>query len=204
MDISPLITGLIAGFSIAAPVGPIGLLCISRTLRHGGLAGFVSGMGAATADALYGMVAAFGVAGIAPFLDSITLWVRIAGGLFLGYLGIRQIMASASPKEADAGTGSGLLFSYLSTLMLTVTNPATILSFAAMIAALGLTGSGTGGGFLLVTGVFGGSALWWLVLSFLAHSARQHLNEKSIRRINTASGLFLCVFALYALSGITL
>ncbi len=166
MDVSLFLRGLVIGFSIAAPVGPIGVLCIRRTLAEGQLYGLVSGLGAATADALYGCVAAFGLTFISSFLIGHKLWLSLIGGLFLLYLGIKTLLSKPAEDAAKA-EGKGLFGAYASTFLLTVTNPMTILSFVAIFAALGL-GSTTGSyasALILVLGVFCGSATWWLLLS---------------------------------------
>ena len=119
---------LLLGLSISAPVGPIGLLCIRRTLAYGRLTGLLSGLGAATADGFYGMVAAFGLTFVSQFLESQSFLLRIIGGLFLVYLGITTFR-SKPPEESAKLSRTSLAGSYLSTLLLTMTNPATILSF---------------------------------------------------------------------------
>ncbi|OFX32959.1 MAG: lysine transporter LysE, partial [Armatimonadetes bacterium RBG_16_67_12] len=137
MTLNFLLRGLLIGFSIAAPVGPIGVLCIRRTLAHGRTAGFVSGLGAATADALYGGVAGFGLTAVSGVLVDQQVWLRLVGVAFLIYLGIRTFLARPSDRAA-AAAASGLISAYGSTLILTLTNPMTILSFAAIFAGLGL------------------------------------------------------------------
>src|SRR5262249_42012791 len=137
MDIGLLTRGLIIGFSIAAPVGPIGILVIRRTLSDGRLTGLATGLGAATADALYGCIGAFGLTFITGALLGGKMWMRIAGGIFLCYLGVRPSLAPPAERAAPV-TGASLLRSYGSTLLLTLTNPSTILSFAAVFAGLGL------------------------------------------------------------------
>lgn len=170
--------------SIAAPVGPIGLLVIRRTLAGGRLRGLVSGMGAATADGLYGVVAALGLAVVSDVLIQYSGWMRLVGGGFLVYLGVRTFFAAppgdapidGSPPQGgvpDEVAGSGLWGAYASTLGLTLTNPMTILAFAGIIAGLGAEAAG--GGLLLVAGVFSGSALWWLTLSTGVGFARRWL-----------------------------
>jgi threonine/homoserine/homoserine lactone efflux protein len=132
--------GLIIGFSIAAPVGPIGLLCIQRTLARGRLTGLVTGLGAASADALYGLIAGLGLSAAAAFLTGQRVWLSAGGGLFLCYLGVRTFLAQ--PATQAAGTQeSGLWPAYGSAVMLTLANPMTILSFVAVFAGLGLAGS---------------------------------------------------------------
>src|SRR3972149_356297 len=161
-----LLQGLLLGFSIAAPVGPIGVLCIRRTLADGRLNGFLSGLGAATADMLYGAVAAFGLTFITDLVVGQANWLRLIGGIFLLFLGTRTFLAKPAEGPAQASHG-GLFGAYLSTFLLTITNPMTILSFIAIFAGLRLgdtNGSYLSAGFM-VLGVFLGSATWWLGLS---------------------------------------
>ncbi|MEM8809698.1 MAG: LysE family transporter, partial [Cyanobacteria bacterium P01_G01_bin.38] len=156
--------GILLGFAIAAPVGPIGVLCIRRTLAYGRLSGLLSGLGAATADGVYGGIAAFGLALVSDFLVNQSSWLRIIGGLFLCYLGITTFLAKPANKAAPT-TRTGLLGVYLSTVVLTLTNPATILSFVLIFAGFAPADLGYGQAAILVSGVFLGSALWWIFLS---------------------------------------
>ncbi len=137
MDLAFLFKGLVIGFSIAAPVGPISVLCIRRTLAKGRLSGIVSGLGAATADAVYGCVAVLGLTFISNGLINQQVWLRLIGGLFLCYLGIKTFFAKPAKRTALAG-GNSLAGAYTSTFFLTLTNPMTILFFAAVIAGFGL------------------------------------------------------------------
>lgn len=137
VDLAFLIKGVIIGFSIAAPVGPIGVLCIRRTLAEGRLSGFLSGLGAATADATYGIIAGFGLTSIANFLIGQQLWLRLIGGLFLCYLGIKTFKTTTL-DETISSKKQGLLGNYFSAFLLTITNPMTIISFAAVFAGLGI------------------------------------------------------------------
>ena len=159
MDSWLLLSGLLIGFSIAAPVWPIGVLCIRRTLVEGPLHGLVSGLGAATADALYGCIAAFGLASISNMLVQQQLGLRVIGGSFLCLLGVRTILAKPSEKPTN-GKKLGLAGAYGSTFLLTLTNPVTILSFAAAFASLG-TGSNSGD--------YGSDALLVLPFSLALH-----------------------------------
>jgi threonine/homoserine/homoserine lactone efflux protein len=200
MDIRFLLRGLIIGFSIAAPVGPIGVLCIRRTLAKGRLSGLVSGLGAATADAIYGCVAGFGLTFISNILVSQQIWLRLIGGAFLCYLGLKTFLSKPAEQAASA-EGNGLVGAYASTFFLTLTNPMTILSFAAIFAGLGVAGAsgndvsaGT-----LVLGVFMGSALWWLILSGVADVFRTKLNPLRLRWVNRISGVIITGFGLLAL-----
>ena len=202
MDIGYFLRGLLIGFSIAAPVGPIGVLCIRRTLADGRIYGFVSGLGAATADAAYGFVAGFGLTFVSSFLVSQGVWLRLIGGLFLLYLGIRTFITRPATIASTNGEGrAGLASAYLSTLALTLTNPATILSFAVVFAGLGLA---TGGGdylaaILLVFGVFVGSALWWLLLSGGVRFLRGRFSVRGMWWVNRISGILIVGFGVVAL-----
>ena len=200
MDISFLLRGLIIGFSIAAPVGPIGVLCIRRTLAEGRGSGLVSGLGAATADAIYGFIAGFGLTFISNFLISQLVWLRLIGGGFLCYLGLRTFLSKPVEHVASA-KGNGLFGSYVSTFFLTVTNPMTILFFAAIFAGLGV--GGAGGNYVsaavLVLGVFIGSALWWFILSGVVSVFRTKFNPHKLRWVNRISGIIITGFGLIAL-----
>jgi len=203
MDLSLFFRGLVIGFSIAAPVGPIGVLCIRRTLADGQISGLVSGLGAATADAFYGCVAGFGLTFISSFLVGQKMWLSLFGGLFLLYLGIKTLLSKPAEKEATVRQ-SGLLGSYLSTFLLTLTNPITILSFAAIFAALGL-GSTTGSyaaALILVLGVFLGSGTWWLLLSGGVGLFREKFNTQGLLWVNRISGLVITMFGIIALTSL--
>jgi len=198
MNISFLLQGIILGFSIAAPVGPIGVLCIRRTLAHGRTAGLISGLGAATADAFYGCIAGFGLTLVSNFLVNQQLWIRVIGGIFLFYLGIKIFLSK--PAEVSASVKSNSLFgSYSSTLFLTLTNPATILSFAAIFAGLGVLEGSYFDAIILVIGVFVGSALWWLFLSFGIDVVRMRFSQRGFVWINRISGMILVMFGAIAL-----
>ena len=203
MDYSLFLRGLVIGFSIAAPVGPIGVLCIRRTLADGQISGLISGLGAATADAFYGCVAGFGLTFISSFLVGQKMWLSLFGGLFLLYLGIKTLLSKPAEKEA-AIRQNGLLGSYLSTFLLTLTNPMTILSFAAIFAALGL-GNASGSyasALTLVLGVFLGSAIWWLFLSGGVGLFRDKFNTQGLLWVNRISGLVITIFGIIALTNL--
>jgi threonine/homoserine/homoserine lactone efflux protein len=185
-----LIQGLVLGFSIAAPVGQIGVLCIRRTLADGRGFGLASGLGAATADMMYGGVAAFGLTFISGLLLSQQLWLRLLGGLFLCYLGVRTF-TSLPPENSAPASGRGLLGAYVSTFLLTLANPTTILSFTAIFAGFGIAGEvrDYGSSALLVLGVFLGSAFWWLILSGVVGMLRSRVTRRALVWVNRASGL---------------
>lgn len=157
-DMMIFLRAFLIGISIAAPVGPIGVLCIRRTLSSGRLAGFLSGLGAASADMVYGAVAAFGLTVITNLLVENAFWLQLIGGLFLLYLGARTFFEKPSNRAAKAGQG-GMFKMYLSTFFLTITNPLTIISFAAIFAGT-MLGKTMGSPIVMVAGVFAGSAAW--------------------------------------------
>jgi len=196
-----LIKGLIIGFSIAAPVGPIGVLCIRRTLTNGRLTGLLSGLGAATADAVYGCIAGFGLTVIAGFLLRQQNWLSLGGGLFLCFLGLKTALMKPNERPALAGRSEGLVGAYASTFLLTLTNPATILAFTAIFAGLGLANSARSyaSAAILVLGVFAGSALWWLVLSGSVSLFRSRLTPDRLHWVNRLSGVVITTFGLFIL-----
>ena len=206
MDLSGmtwLARGLLLGFAIAAPVGPIGVLCIRRTLAEGWLTGFLTGLGAATADGFYGGVAAFGLTAISTALVAEQGIIRVVGGVLLCYLGVRTLLAKPAMEAASARRGRGLVGAYATTVGLTLTNPATIISFATVFAALGLAGA-VGDTFaapaLLTGGVLLGSACWWLLLSGGVSLLRSRLTTGALRWVNRLSGVVLLAFGVVALA----
>ena len=215
MDLDFFLRGLLIGFSIAAPVGPIGILAIRRTLTLGRWAGLLTGLGAATADAIYGCIAGFGLTAISDLLIDQAFWLKLVGGIFLCYLGVKTFMIQPAEAAADdkpvhlskaylpkTHLSVAYLSMYASTVFLTLTNPATILSFAAVFVGLGLaaTGSNYLTASVLVAGVFCGSALWWLLLSSGANLLRRKITPQSLRTLNRISGLILLTFGIIALS----
>jgi len=199
MDFAIFTRGFVLGFSIAAVVGPIGMLCIRRTLVTGFAIGFVSGLGAATADATYAAIAGFGITALSSLLIGQQLWLRIVGGAFLLYLGLRTLRSTPATRAADLpATGVRLAGAYSSTLALTLSNPMTIMSFAAIFAGIGASGAD------LVTGVFTGSAAWWLVLASLVTRLRARLTQRWFRLINILSGALITAFGVQSLvAGVT-
>jgi threonine/homoserine/homoserine lactone efflux protein len=191
--------GLILGFSIAAPVGPIGILCIRRTLAGGLASGLATGLGTATADALYGLVAALGLTAAAAFLVDCQLYLRLGGGLFLCYLGYAAFRAPPAPQAAGDRRGT-LWLDYLSAFLLTLTNPLTILSFAAVFAGLGVAaGQSYSSAILLVGGVFTGSLLWWLILCCGTRRLGAGIHSARLIWVNRLSGLVIAAFGIACL-----
>ncbi len=198
---SLLLRGFALGFAIAASPGPIFFLCVRRTLVQGRLVGLFSGFGVATADGFYAFIATFGMAALITAFVAGRRPLALVGGAVLVVLGVRILIERAMPVEAAAAiTGRGLAWAYGSTLGLTVTNPATIVSFAALAATLGFR---TGGSFvrpaLVVVGVLAGSAAWWCVLVVAASRLRTRLTPRVVRGISTFSGLAIAVLGILAL-----
>jgi threonine/homoserine/homoserine lactone efflux protein len=200
MNASFFVRGLLIGLSIAAVVGPMSILCIHRTLDRGQRYGLVSGLGIATADGIYGSVAAFGLTVIASFLINQQQWIRLIGGLFLIYLGLKAMLSNPVERSTETSVNS-LSGAYVSTFLLTLSNPMTILSFAAVFAGIGVGGVGNGtiAALLVVLGVFAGSALWWCVLTSGVNLLRREVTLTWLRWINRGSGVFLIAFGIVAL-----
>ncbi len=190
--------GFIIGISIAAPVGPIGVLCIQRTISYGKLNGLATGLGAASADAVYGFVAAFGLTFISNFLVAQQIWFRLIGGGFLIYLGIRAYFSTLDNRTVNTSDPK-LAGAYGTTFLLTLSNPMTILSFAAIFSGFGLVDASIhyGSAALMVIGVFLGSASWWLFLSSGTNLFRSRLNER-LSWINKLSGIVITLFGVVA------
>lgn len=198
--LSLFIKGFIIGLSIAAPVGPIGVLCINRTLSAGLMGGLFTGLGAAVADAIYGCIAGFGLVAVSKFLVSQQTMVQFVGGAFLLYLGIKTYFAS--PRTSSTPDRARTLWQdFSSTLFLTLTNPATILSFIAIYTSLGIIESGANysEALVIVLGVFLGSLAWWCVLSAGINLVRHKLSKTAMAWINRFSGIILIIFGAIAL-----
>jgi threonine/homoserine/homoserine lactone efflux protein len=194
--------GLAVGFALAAPVGPVGILCIRRALADGRHAAFIAGMGAAFADTFYGAVAVLGLTVISSFLVEHHIFLRITGGLILVIVGIRSLNM-AQPFEAASECRPGLLKDFLSTFMITLTNPGTILASMGVFAAFGAFGQrDMGPSAILISGVFGGSTLWWLILSGMASAARSRLSPRFLVLLNRGSGVMLVLFGLVIIASL--
>ncbi len=200
MSIELLFKGLMIGFSIAMPVGPIGLLCIRNVLTFGMLCGLITGLGAACADAIYGALAGFGVTAVSSFLETHGAYIQICGALFLCYLGISTFFGKASDTDnKEVGLANSRAF--LSTFFLTLTNPMTIISFAGVYAGLGIGHENSNASHALITtlGVFLGSIVWWFILSLIASIFRDKFTSKSSIWLNKISGSILFGFGSFAL-----
>lgn len=196
---SMLLKGIIIGFSIAAPIGPIGLLCIRRTLAYGFLAGIFSGLGASVADVVYASIAGFGITYVSELLLSIRTWLTIIGSAFLMLLGYR--IFQSPPMTHDGHVSSkGLINCFISTFFLTLTNPMTIIVFMALFAAFADVTLDYTAGVSLVTGVFVGATTWWLILTGFIALIRTRIKPHMLGYINKIAGIMIIGFGLYTLS----
>ena len=200
MDLALLARAIGLGFTIAAAVGPISLLTIRRTLAHGQLYGLVSGLGVALADATYAAIAAFGMTTVTNILVGGRTVLGVAGGAVLVWLGLRTFVARPTTAASDAER-PGLLAAFASIWALTMTNPMTILSFAAVFAALGLSGGSLVDAATLTAGVLLGSALWWVVLTTVVGRLRTRVTPAALSWVNRASGALIVAFGVLALVG---
>jgi threonine/homoserine/homoserine lactone efflux protein len=197
--------GVFLGLALAAPVGPINLLCMKRSLEQGRRAGFVTGLGAATADTFYGSIAAFGLTFISDWLEHYKTYLSVMGGVFFFILGLSLIRSKSLPQASRPANDSSIQSTYFSTVLLTLSNPTTVFSFLAAFAAIKLN---THEGdqvqpiyaVFATMGVFVGSMTWWTFLSWISSKFRASLNAKAIRRINIGAGLLLLIFAVIIFS----
>jgi threonine/homoserine/homoserine lactone efflux protein len=200
MNISIFLKGLLVGFLVSTPVGPIAVLCIQRTLNKGRFHGIVSGLGAATADVVYGFIAAFGLTFISNFLVKEQLWLRLLGGFFICYMGVRIFLSKLEQRTTQADSTT-YVRDYVSAFFLTLTNPITFFAFAATFAGLGLvrTVEHHITALLLVAGVFVGSGLWWLILNCITATFLGKLLYGKPAWLNKVSGIVIIIFGLFVL-----
>lgn len=192
--------GIAVGFSIAAPVGAIGFLCIQRTLKYGISFGLASGLGAATADMMYGILVALGLKSCQEILLSYKTPLTIFGGLFLCFLGVKKFFSKPSSFSDSKSFKGGLVNAYIATFFLTLTNPATILDFIALFTGLSVNVCGYLESLSFVGGVFIGSALWWLLLCFSVGLFRKKVSAEMLKYINYIAGIIIFSFGLYAIA----
>jgi threonine/homoserine/homoserine lactone efflux protein len=191
-----LVRGLLAGLFIAVPVGPINVLCISRTLAKGWRSGLLSGFGAATADALYGGIAGFSITFVIQFLLREEFWIRLVGGILLVAIGVSYYFKTPQPLSAEK-QGGPEHSDYVSTLLLTLTNPTTVLSFLAILATLGMKEDRASWlTLLLVVGIFCGSMLWWIVLIGIVNRVRDRIDDRTMVWMNRIAGVAIGGFGV--------
>lgn len=212
MDYGFVLKGIIVGFSIAAPVGPMGALCISRSIARGFPSGFISGLGAAVADALLAFIAVFGLTFISSFLVEQQFWIRLAGVAILSYLGIRILLTGPAESKVETGTGTpgerGTTAAYAgdftSALLLALTNPISIITYTAVFAGFGLHRA-VGRSIVaaeVVLGVFVGSALWWFLLSKGSGILFRRAQGSLLKWVNRTAGGIILLFALLILASL--
>ena len=205
-----LIQGFVFGFFLALPVGPVGVLCVQRTLSQGRMHGLISGLGAAFGDALYGAVAAFGISAVEDWITGHQGALRLVGGVVLLLLALRTVAAMVRAHPVTDGSDEkiqrriethSLVKDFLSTFMLAITNPITFIAFAGLLATLGFTEAGRsiGNASILVAGVFAGSALWWIALSTTANLFRPIVDGSYQLWMDRIVASVLAGFGIYAL-----
>lgn len=204
--IAALLTGIILGFSVAAPVGPIALLILRRTLNEGRLAGVVSGFGAATADWLCGLIAALGITAVTNLLTTHHAALQLFGGLFMVALGIVTFRAK-NPAAANRPLHERNLFqAYLFTFLLTLSNPLTLIGLVGIVAAAGVGGPSYSriDTALLSAGIFVGSSIWWLTLCNIAGWLGKKLGNHTLHVINMIAAAVILGFGLWQLGAFAL
>jgi threonine/homoserine/homoserine lactone efflux protein len=203
-DVWLLLKGAIIGFAVAAPVGPIGMLCIRTTLERGRVAGFAAGVGAAVADAIYGTIGVLGVTAISGIIEAQRQWLELGGGIFVILFGIHLGLTRPNYQNNDEIPVS-LFADFLKTLVLTLANPSTILTFMAIFAGVpGAGASELNHVPVIVLGVLLGSAAWWLFLSQGVGFIRHRISERALKWMNWGAGFLLVAFGLYTLGHLAL
>jgi threonine/homoserine/homoserine lactone efflux protein len=204
MDLILFIKGIVAGFIIAAPVGPVGILCVQRTLSKGMVVGLTAGFGGAVADTIFGAVAAFGLTFVAEFLLRHESWMRLGGGVLLLVLGVhgclKHVSVAAAPPSVRGAAGDGV-----SAFILTITNPITMLTFSPVFLAVGavVAPDDRPAAWTLILGVFAGSCLWWVMLCALAEVFRRKLNSARMLIIHRISAGMILFFGIVVLLSTT-
>jgi threonine/homoserine/homoserine lactone efflux protein len=205
-DLMLFLRGVAIGFAIAAPIGPVGILCIRKALADGRAAAFVAGMGAAMADTIFGAACALGIGALSELMAAHYVTLKVVGGVFMLVLGARTWAQAAFEVEPGPGGGPGMAKDFVSTFLITITNPGTILGVMGVFAAVGASvrPETMARSSLLIAGVFFGSTLWWTVLSGLASAVRAKFTPERVRLFNHVSGAILMVFGVAALGSLLL
>lgn len=190
--------GVIFGLIVTAPLGPLGILCIQRTINRGWLSGLITGVAAAFADIMYAIIAGFGVSVIANFLDENQLTIRIVGGIIVAFLGVRIYMSNPAKQFRRQKTQKRTYISdFVSGFLITITNPIVIVFFGAAFASLGLDEAESGKSVILtILGVFMGAVGWWIGLTVLVNIFRDKINLRKLWWINKITGVFVAIFGL--------
>lgn len=196
MDVSFLYKGIILGIFVSAPVGPIGILCINRTLKKGYVSGLVSGLGATTADFFFGLIVGLGINIVSGFLMAYQNWIHAIGVIFLFFVGFKTILKKQIAPDLILPESKGLFKDYLTTFFLTLTNPLTIFFFIAVFAGLGVSNIETMQAIPLLLGVLVGSGGWWFILCGFTSKFKKNLGWGVLKRIDLISGFAILCFAL--------
>ena len=207
-----ILSGVVIGLIVAVPIGPVNLICIRRTLAFGPLNGFVSGLGAAAGDGVFAIVTGFGLTVVAQEIEGFSTWLELAGGALLLFFGLRIFFTNPHLRDADklaAKNGrTSLAGAMASTFALTITNPATLLAFAALFAGFGgLAGASSpsiASAAFLVIGVCAGSTLWWLILTTFVGLLHARIDDAVMHVINMISGFLIAGFGAAVLTHLTI
>jgi threonine/homoserine/homoserine lactone efflux protein len=195
MNIELPIRGIATGLIIAAPVGPVNVLCIQRTLGKGWKSGLVSGFGAAAADTIYGAIAGFSITLVIDFLLREQFWIRLLGGALLIVIGVLYYFRK--PNKFEEAKDESAHSDFVSTFLLTLTNPTTVLSFLAVLATLGMSEQrATWMTLLLVGGIFCGSMMWWTLLTGAVNYLRHKITDRTVLWMNRIAGLAIGGFGV--------
>ena len=208
-NVTQVFIGAVIGILVAAPIGPVNLICVQRTLAYGSLNGFFSGLGGAVGDCVFAAISAFGLTAVAQLIEGYSIPLKLVGGLILIGYGIYNFRAQVTdpregcPVETKAEGDSTLGAAIAGTFALTITNPATLIGFAALFAAFGsIYGqeASFGAATAAVLGVFIGSTIWWFAITTLTGTFHRHIDEKAMRRINHISGVIVVIFGVVVLA----
>lgn len=205
MDSLPLfIKGLLIGIIVAAPMGPVNILCIHRTITCGRVAGLTTGLGAALGDAAFALVAAAGITAVSAFVEAHEAWFRVPGGLMLLILGLKLWLSHPHYEQREIN-GHGMARSMLATFILTVSNPITIAAFVALFVAWGMSsGLNVPQSAEVVSGVFVGSMVWWVALVVLIGLLHSKIEDRHMLLLNRITAAAVIAFGLYAIDSVTL
>lgn len=195
--------GFIIGLSLAVVVGPIAILCMQQTLVHGFYAGIACGLGVATADGLYGAIAGFGLSFITDILHDYQFWLQLGGGILLCYLGVITFRRTISTSQTQP-TATRLFNMYLSTCILTLSNPMTLIPLSALLATLEVSATVERSELILLlfAGFFCGSLLWWIILTTIITLFKAYISKKTLILINRTAGIIICLFGLSVLGSL--
>ena len=193
------ISGLIVGFLVALPVGTVSVICVTRSLQYGKSSGYFTGLGAAAADLIYGIIAIYGLTAISGQLLVNQPVLRLAGGLCIVFIGMRMMVKQVSTDEKVVVTHDTNIKDFVSTFFITLSNPITMLAFIAALSNINHLFDRIDffQSTLIVLGIFSGSMLWWIILVNIALHFKQYLNDVYLKRINMVSGFFILSIGLF-------